>query len=324
MPSWQLSDSAIRRIINVVLAVEAGAAPPRGELELPPIPPEFRVFQLATALQRGGSATAFLVTFDSLVTPTVHADNTFTVFDVAGVHRGRATTDTFAGSIGLARKAFDHPHWEVVWMQPMATMLMAKVNQSSGVKATDTSFAIDTCTLTQPIGGVLNAFPALARNPFGMELDDNDPVLVLWDEDAKDDVESPWFAVSPKGGAGSKRAKGTVSGGFETTTATVSVSDFVAFGSFAVPDAATNCANPEGWAGAAGCTVYLDWRPDLGDNGQWEITGVAPVKCTVTTTVTYDTDTHKLQRQTRDVLSQWGGAQSDPIDIDTAGPCTGS
>jgi len=163
-------------------------------------------FELLANLVPGGSALAELPD-----DPTVQ----FTVYDTLGMRRGRGK-GTLAGSAGYARYYHDTGHWEIIQMQPMALVLGALVNETNGVPRGDGTgtFAVDNVEILQPIGGLLDSPPTVARNPLKLRLFDNDPVLLFWNE-----TDLVWDAVGRDRGGTLRHAK--VQTGFTNQSADV-------------------------------------------------------------------------------------------------------
>lgn len=157
-----------------------------------PVPFQFGRFILASNLTPGSTVLGYPVLWSgSAYTPDLA--RTETLNDTLGVVRGRGTGAQL-GTAVWAIKPHDRAGWEIVAFQPMALLVGALVNQSSGVQPTDETFAVDGQALLQPIGGILDSLPTLARNPFGLALSDNDKVFLFWNESA-----GTWDAIAPGG-----------------------------------------------------------------------------------------------------------------------------
>lgn len=185
------------RIARVVRAVEGQTSPgwrPRFD-GTPAIPMELRRFELAGPLLPFGSALAYPV---RAVGANYVADTRRTerVRDSLGVVRGRGKTSEVAGTACWAIKIHDGPWWEILAFQPMVAILGALVNQAAGVKPENATFPVDGAVAMQPVGGVLDAFPTEARNPFGLTLADDEKVLLFWNE-----TNPGWDAIAPGAGA---------------------------------------------------------------------------------------------------------------------------
>jgi len=72
----------------------------------------------------------------------------------------------------------------------MVQIILAQVNQGSGVESTDEDFAIDNPKALIPIGGIINEFPTVLENTFDATLADDDWVLGLWN-----DTDEQWESV---------------------------------------------------------------------------------------------------------------------------------
>lgn len=162
-------------------------------------------FELKTSLSPDGYATAWLREWGGSAWTNTATE--IVVYDLLAKNRGRAA-GTYAGSKGVAVWSDESQRWEILDLQPMAMLLWADVDESSGVAPTDASFAVDGATLLQPIGGVLDSLPTTAYNPLGLTLADNDKVLLAWNETA-----TRWDAIAPSGASGG-HAWGKVQTGF--------------------------------------------------------------------------------------------------------------
>ena len=151
------------------------------------VPFEFRRFELAAALTPGGSADAYVRLWsDSADDYETKTDSdTFKVYDAAGHFRGRAK-DAFdapndAGSRGMAWKPHDCIRWEIIVLQPIATLI--KGTATTGSLA---GTAIDAVTVCHPPGGIIisddPAGTITLTNPHGWDWDNDARITAAWDD----------------------------------------------------------------------------------------------------------------------------------------------
>ncbi len=143
---------------------------------------------LSGSVTEGQSAEAYDLTWDGSVL-AVDTDSTFTVYDPFGAYRGRKK-DKYSsphdqGSRGYTQWMPLTLRWEIMWMQPHATLIKGLL--TGAVVAGTGTFTIDGVTVLGPPGALItDSDPAAAitvRNR-GFEGDDNAIALVLWDESA--------------------------------------------------------------------------------------------------------------------------------------------
>lgn len=144
--------------------------------------PPVRRFELIDDLVPGSSATA--KTLDSTA-PGVTATSTqqFEIHDTNDRFRG------IVGSHGQATWRQDNKRWEILSMQPTAGLVETQLNMGGGLSSTDAAATVDGHALMFPVGAnwpTSTGAPLTIQNTYGLRADDNDPVLIAWNEAADD------------------------------------------------------------------------------------------------------------------------------------------
>lgn len=162
---------------------------------------ELRHFELKDDLTPGNSAAAYQQAWDGSAYAADADSQEFDVYDIGGLHRGRGR-DKYGsphntGSCGTAVQGGESGEWEIVWMQPAATLITGLL--TGDLATTDTTFQIDGVTIMLPIGGIItDQDPAadmtihnILQNEAGdyWNSDDNGYVRAVWNE-----AEEQWDA----------------------------------------------------------------------------------------------------------------------------------
>jgi hypothetical protein len=156
----------------------------RWEIISPPV--DVWRFELKDDLAPGGNATAYLLPWGG-ASYGEDTDIEFEVYDPLTMYRGRArsTSPSAAGSQGYAKYMPDRGVWEIVSMQPWATLVQGLLDGSI-VEATATA-KVDGLEVMSPPGGILPVpSPSDFNNLFGWDAHDNAKMIGAWNEDDDD------------------------------------------------------------------------------------------------------------------------------------------
>jgi len=160
------------------------------------VPFLFRRFELKEVLTPGQTAEAYMLTWSSSDNDyTVDEDVTFDVSDMADQYRGRGRGDLsssesspdYQGSRGWAIKCHDGNRWEIVEMQPAATMISCL---ASAANTGTSTISVDTVAVMEPIGGLLMASITSVVNRHTWTCDDNAKIEAVWNEATEE-----WWAL---------------------------------------------------------------------------------------------------------------------------------
>lgn len=158
----------------------------------PPLDNSLQYFELKDAIEPGDtSATAYLRFWNGSAYETT-TEIEFEVYDVLGIHRGRAK-DAFSsphddGSFGSARFKSASGQWEIDDMTPHALMIHGQL--TADLATTDSTTTIDGTEIMQPVGGIItNTDPAASitvNNLFSFEGDNDGQLIAVWNEEDED------------------------------------------------------------------------------------------------------------------------------------------
>ena len=195
MQDYTLTGDAVRTLDRMVRwwKRQPRSALGGGGPKFPPIPFQFRRFELKDDLTPGGSAEAYMLTWDGTsdyeFKQVNSTDFTFTVYDTVGDKRARGKDSM--GEADGARGWAVHPHdvdrWEIKEMQCQAMRCTCQL--TAALASTDPSISVDNISPTDSGQSVVASTGTLTaynqRNPSssgGFEGDDNSVSKIEWDE----------------------------------------------------------------------------------------------------------------------------------------------
>ncbi len=145
-----------------------------------------RRFELKTALTPSGAYTQALAYLLAWTGADYEIDEAseFIVYDISGLRRGRAHTDTIQGTRGRAIRVSDVDRWEIIELDHQARWIEFVVNDAGGFATTDASVTVDGITYHDGYDAdpeITTVYNKSASSDYIFEGDDDDRGIALYD-----------------------------------------------------------------------------------------------------------------------------------------------